>query len=305
MILLDLNGVLLANLMQQICSAPNEELSEGLIRHMVLTSLLSIRRRFKHDYGQLVLCADAKWYWRKKVFPHYKQNRKKNREKSQFDWALIFSTMNKMREELKENFPYRLMDIEGAEADDIIAVLAEWSQSNMVQVGLRMAPEPVLIISGDKDFLQLQKYPNVKQYAPTKKEFLISKNPERDLIEKIIRGDTGDGIPNFLSDDDTFVNDEKRQKSVFEKKVMEWVDMPTDRICSDYDVKTDTWTLNKEKAQNYIRNRELISFEYIPTHIKDSILQEFHKPFTATKKNLTSYFMKNQLSSLYDSIGDF
>jgi 5'-3' exonuclease len=201
MILIDLNQVLISNLMQQIGSNPKVKLDEGLIRHMVLNSLRSYSKQFRSKYGEIVIACDSKKYWRRDVFPFYKAHRKKDREKSEFDWHLIFETLNKIRDELKANFPYRVIEVEGAEADDVIGVITARSALD----------QDILILSSDKDFVQLQKYPNVSQYSPILKRFVKTEDPHQYIREHIIRGDKGDGIPNFLSPDNTFVIGERQK----------------------------------------------------------------------------------------------
>ena len=219
-ILVDLNQVLIANLMQQINYDPKMKLDENLIRHMVLNSLRSYSKQFKSKYGDLVICCDSKIYWRREYFPFYKANRKKDREKSNLDWNLIFQTLNKIRDELKTNFPYRVLEIEGAEADDIIGVLAARLSSS----------EDILILSSDKDFAQLQKYSSVSQYSPILKRFIKNENPLSYLKEHIIRGDRGDGVPNFLSSDNVFVIGE-RQKVINKKRLTEWINSNYTEFC--------------------------------------------------------------------------
>jgi hypothetical protein len=210
MILIDLNQVLLSGLMAQIAGQKNIKLEESLIRHMVLNILRSHVKQFRSEYGEVVLCCDNKKYWRKEFFPFYKAGRKKTREKSNLDWHLIFDILGNLKKELKENFPYKVIDVEGAEADDIIGTLTPLYSSN----------EKVLILSSDGDFLQLQQYKNVKQYNPTQKKFVKSENPLLELKEKIISGDKGDGIPNVLSPADCFVRD-LRQKPITKNKMQQ------------------------------------------------------------------------------------
>jgi 5'-3' exonuclease len=177
MILIDMNQVMISNLMMQI-SVRDGELEEGLVRHMVLTSLRMYRRKFGEKYGELVLCYDSKNYWRKKVFPFYKASRKKDREKSNHNWHRIFDVLNKLRDEFQKNLPYKVMCIDGTEADDIIAVLTKDQGTRNIRLQKDMQPPvPVLILSGDKDFVQLQKYPYVKQYNPVKKAFVECVDP--------------------------------------------------------------------------------------------------------------------------------
>lgn len=161
-ILVDLNQVLVSNVMQHINIVGKNDINEDMIRHIVLNSLRSYNKQFKSKYGDLIICCDSKKYWRRDAFPFYKAHRKKDREKSNLNWNLIFDIFAKIRDELREYLPYRVIEVEGAEADDVIAVLAA-----------RFSPtESVLIISEDKDFIQLLKHDNVTLYLPRQKTFV-------------------------------------------------------------------------------------------------------------------------------------
>jgi 5'-3' exonuclease len=285
MILVDLNQVLLSGLMAQISNQKNVKLEEDLIRHMVLNVLRTHIKNFKNDYGDVILCCDNRNYWRREIFPFYKAGRKKAREKSDLDWSMIFDMLAKFKQELKENFPYRVIDVDGAEADDIIGTLAP----------RHVTVENVLIISSDGDFLQLQKYNNgkfkIKQYNPVLKKFIVSENPEQELKEKIIRGDKGDGIPNILSPSDTFVR-EIRQKVLTKEKVEIYLIQES----SKYD----------ELAQiGYSRNKTLIDLSEIPTQIKDKIINMFDTTTPAPKSKMLNYFMEKRLKNLMDVIEEF
>lgn len=283
MILIDLNQVLISNLMQQIGSNPKVKLDEGLIRHMVLNSLRSYAKQFRSKYGEIVIACDSKHYWRRDVFPFYKAHRKKDREKSEFDWHLIFETLNKIRDELKENFPYRVLEVDGAEADDIIAVITA-----------RMAPnEEILILSSDKDFVQLQKYPNVSQYSPILKRFVKTENPQEYIREHIIRGDKGDGIPNFLSPDNVFAIGE-RQKVINKKKLAEWIQSDPKEFCT-----TDVM------LRGYKRNQMLVDLDYIPENIKEQIVTAYDNTKPGTKQKMLNYFIENRLKNLLEVIDEF
>jgi 5'-3' exonuclease len=283
MILIDLNQVLISNLMQQIGGNPNVKLDEALIRHMVLNSLRSYARQFKGKYGEIVVACDSKKYWRREVFPFYKAHRKTDREKSAFDWHLIFETLNKIRDELKENFPYKVLEVEGAEADDIIAVLAG-----------RMSPtEDILILSSDKDFVQLQKYPNVAQYSPILKRFVKTENPQEYIKEHIIRGDRGDGIPNFLSPDNVFVLGD-RQKVISKKKLQEWINSRAEDFCT-----TDTM------LRGYKRNQMLVDLDFVPEPIKEQIVLAYDKPKQGSRQKMLNYFIANRLKNLLEVIDEF
>jgi hypothetical protein len=283
MILVDLNQVLLAGLMVQISGQKNVKLEEDLVRHLALNILRGHVKQFRHEYGEVVLCCDNKKYWRKEFFPFYKAGRKKTREKSDLDWHLIFDILGKIKQELKDNFPYRVIDVDGAEADDIIGTLTPiYSQT-----------EKVLILSSDGDFLQLQMYgKNVKQYNPTQKKFITSKNPLEELKAKIIGGDRGDGIPNILSPGDTFVR-EVRQKVMTEARLNTFMS-------------TNYGEYEDETARiGFSRNQTLIDLRNIPGDIKNSIIDTYNNTTPAPRSKLIPYFMAKKLKNLMDVIEEF
>ena len=287
MILVDLNQVLLSGLMAQIASQKGVKLEEGLIRHMILNIIRTHLKNFRQEYGEVVLCSDNRKYWRKEFFPFYKANRKKTREKSDLDWHLIFDMLSKFKQELRDNFPYKVVDVEGAEADDIIGTL----------VPRHIMHENILIISSDGDFLQLQMYNGrseftVKQYNPAQKKFVVSENPAAELKEKIIRGDKGDGIPNVLSVSDCFVRDIRQTpiskgkfEKLMEKEYGEWED---------------------ENARiGFSRNQTLIDLRNIPGDIREKIINTYEETKPASKGKILDYLIANKLKSLIDVIEEF
>lgn len=282
MILIDLNQVLLSGLMAQIAGQKNVKLEESLVRHMVLNILRSHIKQFRGEYGEVVLCCDNKKYWRKDFFPFYKAGRKKTREKSDLDWHLIFDILGNLKKELKDNFPYKVIDVEGAEADDIIGTLTP----------LYSGSEKVLILSSDGDFLQLQQYKNVKQYNPTQKKFVKSANPLLELKEKIISGDKGDGIPNVLSPADCFVR-EIRQKPITKNKMEQMLN----ESLSDWK--------DEEAKIGYSRNQTLIDLRNIPDEIKNLIIDTYNNTKPSPRSKLINYFMEKKLKNLMDVIEEF
>ena len=281
MILVDMNQVTISNLMMQI---KDEPLSEDLVRHMVLNSLRSYKTKFSKDFGELVLCYDDKHCWRKDYFPYYKQNRKKARSESSLNWNELFDILTKIQNELEENFPYKVLKINGAEADDIIAIL-----SNKISSTPNLYEE-ILIISGDKDFIQLHQSDNVKQYSPTLKKFVVDENPEQYKFEHIIRGDKGDGVPNVLSQDTVFVED-LRQRPITKKKLTEW---------------KENGIPEGEIKRNYQRNKTLIDFDSIPNELGELIYNMWVDKITQNDKSkILPYFMKHRLKELTEKLGDF
>ena len=281
MIIVDLTQVLIASLMASTRGG-QEPISEDLVRHIALKSLAMYRKKYFNTYGELVLADDSYNVWRKDVFPHYKANRKKSRDKDTKDWNQIFDCITIIREELKYNFPYKYIYISKCEADDIIGTLCEKYGDT----------EKIMIISGDKDFQQLQRYSKVNQYSPiTKKHIKLTKEQaEEYLIDHIIGGDTGDGVPNVLSQDDVFVSG-MRQRPLSKKK-RETIKDPL--VMNDNEV-----------DRNLERNRSLIDLTYIPNEYKKQILQEFDNVTVAPRGGLLTYFINNRLMDLQESIGDF
>ena len=286
MILIDMNQVCISNLMMQIGSKRQNDVDENLVRHMVLNSLRMYRSRFGDEYGELVLCYDSKKYWRRDYFPNYKSNRKKDREASGLDWNLIFETLNNIRDEIRDNFPYKVIEVEGAEADDCIATIVDYVSKTPT------AYEKVLILSGDKDFIQLQKHNFVKQFSPVLKKFVDGQDPHLYIREHILKGDRSDGVPNFLSSDDTFVN-ELRQKPLAKKKISTWVELEPEDFCTE------------EMMRNYQRNKTLIDLECIPVVLKEQILIDYLKPPVGDRSKLLNYFISKRLKNLMNDIGDF
>jgi hypothetical protein len=273
---------MVAGLMVQLAGQKTKNLDENLIRHMVLNIIRGHVKMFKAEYGEIVLCCDSKKYWRKDYFPFYKAKRKSTRDASDLDWQQVFTILNAMRDDLKKYFPYKVIEVEGAEADDIIGTLAP----------MKAKEEPVVIIATDGDFLQLQQYSNIKQYNPTQKKFMTSKEPLIELKEKIVKGDRGDGIPNILSPGDTFVRD-VRQKVMTAGKLQEFMS------------KHQNLYEDETARIGYTRNEVLIDLSFIPQDIKTSILDTYNNTKAAPRSRLLSYFMDKKLKNLMEDIGDF
>lgn len=285
MIIVDLNQVMLSNLLMQLGNHTNAELEENMVRHMILNSLRSYRVKFGDEYGEMVIACDNTNYWRKQIFPYYKANRKKNIEKSELDWKALFECLNKIRAELKEYFPYRIIDVESAEADDIIATLVSNFGSEL------NTGEKILILSGDKDFIQLHVYPNVSQYDPTRKKWIKHDDPERYLHEHILKGDAGDGVPNVLSPDNVFVVGD-RQRPLTAKKL--------EKIMG-----TDLEDMETSLARNYSRNVQLIDLSFTPETIREKVMEQFESQKGRDRSKLLNYFITNKLKNLTEHLSEF
>ncbi len=280
MILIDMNQITVANLMMNLKMNNSKTIDESMVRHMILNSIRMYRMEHHDEYGEVVLTWDSKHSWRRDYFPEYKASRRKGREESDLDWDDIFGTLNKIRNEIKQNFPYKYLEVFGAEADDIIGFLCEENRD-----------QKIMIISGDKDFIQLQKYPNVKQWSPITKKDVNGFNPTTYLKEHILRGDTSDGVPNVLSPDNTFT-DGLRQRPLTRKKIQSWL------VGGGSD-----W--NDEVKRNFQRNSTLIDLSRTPEELKNQIRLEYNNAPHGDRSKLLNYFMIYKLRELTDNIGDF
>lgn len=286
MILVDMNQVTISNLMVQINQSKTKSVDEDLVRHMVLNSLRMYRTKFGDKFGELVLTYDSRRYWRRDYFPNYKANRKKSRESSSLDWNSIFQSLNIIRDEIRETFPYKVVEVEGAEADDCIAAIVQHISVTPNEF------EQILILSGDKDFIQLHKHNFVKQYSPVLKKFINNIDPSIYIREHVLRGDTSDGVPNFLSPDNTFV-DGLRQKPMSTKKIADWIESKPEDVFTE------------EMMRNYQRNKTLIDLECIPKELVGRILEAYREPPQGDRSKLLNYFIQKRLKNLMADIGDF
>ena len=282
--------------MAEVRGRPDVEVNAPLLRHMIVNTIRSYNKRHREEYGELVIACDNRHYWRREVFPFYKASRKASRESSGLDWSSIFETLNMVRDELTEVFPYPVIDVDGAEADDVIGTLAAYSQTQGTPGPLfeeEIIPEPFLIVSGDHDFQQLQKWNNVRQWAPAQKKWVVITEPaEQVLKEHIIIGDKGDGIPNMLSPDDTFVTN-VRQRPIRKKLLAEWKTMdPQDFVTG-------------ETAHGYNRNSLLVDLTKTPDDIKEDIINTYKSQTNKEKHSLLDYFIKNKMMSMVDVIDEF
>ena len=279
MILIDLSQIMVASTMMSM-GKDRTEVDIKMIRHMILNSLRMYQQKYHKEYGELVLCCDGRNSWRREHFPLYKASRKTTRDSSPKDWTQIFESLDTIKSELKEYFPYKYIEVEEAEADDVIGVLAKsWG-------------EPIMIISGDKDFIQLQVKENVKQYSPITKKIVNDVNPAKYLKEHILRGDSSDGVPNFLSTD-TCIVDKIRQTPITKKKIELWIDQDPEDFC------------NEEQLRNYHRNMKLIDLQYTPSNIVDQVGKQYDEIPKGKRSELLNFFIERKLNNLIESIGEF
>lgn len=286
MIILDYSGIAIASIFSQIKS---NKIEESFIRHLILNTLRMYNVKYRSKYGHMVLACDG-GSWRKTFYPEYKAARRKNREESDLDWKEIFRIINKVKDEISEYLPYKVIQAEAAEADDVIGSLV----LNTQEFGNH---EPVMIISSDKDFIQLQRYTNVQQFSPMTKKFIVNKDPHRYLFEHIVKGDSGDGVPNILSDDKVFITEGARQTPVRAAKLNEWYDA--------YKRGGIQSVLSADAYRNFIRNRTVIDLEYIPSDLRDIIIKKYNETSSVGNSKVLNYLIANRCNMLIGSAEEF
>ena len=274
MIIMDFNGIAVGSIFA------NGKLEEPMIRHMVFNTIRMYKTKFEKQYGEVVIACDGANNWRRSAFPQYKASRRKSRDKSDFDWNRAYEILNNLRADIIENFPYKVIHIEGCEADDVIGTLAS-----------TFFTDPIMIISADKDFVQLQTYGNVRQFSPLTKKFVAEQNPNLFRQTHIFKGDTSDGVPNVLSGDNVFVEG-LRQTPLSKKKIEALIQDPK--------------SLGEEVYRNIKRNEKLIDLRNTPSDLKESIINNFENqdPWK-NKGKVFPYMVGKQMNMLLESVEEF
>ena len=295
---MDFNQVALANIFQfqsDLKKSSNNPEAANIIRHAVITGIKSFKKAYGAKYGEVVIACDGKNYWRKSIFPYYKAGRSKARSRIDIDWDVVFGTIDSVREDLHNYFPYRTIHLDTIEADDIIATLCKWTQTNgHVDRGMFEEKQTVLIVSSDGDFKQLHAYDNVRQWSPTQKKFVNSPHPKSELLEKIATGDSGDGIPNVLSSDDVLVTEGVRQKKMMKSRLEQFTERGRDACVTD------------EERRNWDRNNQLINLATIPAEIEQKIVDTYvnNRP-KGDKMSVYEYLVKHRMRLLLSDVDEF
>ena len=278
-------------------SIDNEDKTQArnLVRHVILSQLKHYNTAYKEKYGKLIVCCDGKHYWRRKLFAPYKACRKKARAESNLDWKLIFEVIDQTIQDLKENFLFPVIQIDDAEGDDVIATLTKYFQENeMVEQNVLFSfPQDVLIVSSDKDLVQLHKYENVTQIAPMNKKKVTDPNPSQYLIEKVIKGDRGDGIPSILNPEDTYINEQVKPLTMTKKRLTALLECGIDN-CEDEFVK-----------KRWLMNRQLIDFAYIPKQLEQQIIEHYTTPIRGTRSKIFNYLISHKCNIFVRDVSAF
>lgn len=248
-------------------------------RDMIFNALATISTKWKDKYGEIVICMDEKPYWREEIFPYYKKNRKPMT--GDVHWDVV----DEVKEVLNTRIPWKIISIQGAEADDIIGTL--------IHEFAPRSPRKFLIISPDGDFKQLQCYPNVDQIDIIHGKELKEADARMFLEEQIVCGQKKDAIPNILSDEDTMVNPDKRQKPMTAKKKAAWIGNDPSFFCEG------------DMMKRYRLNKRLIDLSKVPDDVKKDILYSYALAPTSIEGTVREYFISQRMAELADQANAF
>lgn len=284
-ILLDFSQIVISSTIE-FFSFSKKQIDLPLLRHIALNNILSYKKKFNAQTNQLIICFDGKDYWRKDIFPLYKQNRKLSHDKSNFDWNEFFNIFNTIKDEIKNELPFKTIESYRCEADDIIAVLSKYHCPHQ---------DKIIIISSDKDLIQIQNNicSKVQQWSPLHKKYISAQTNNYNLFEHVVKGDSGDGIPNILSDEDVFLDKSKRSKPIKSTNIIEWEKnnglYNPERFCS-----------SKEMLAKFYRNHTLIDLRNIPENLSLQIIADFNTD-TNKRVDIFNYLVKNKLRKILES----
>jgi len=165
--------------------------------HLLFNSLQYNKNKFK---GEMVLAFDSKGNWRKDFYKDYKGTRAKGKETTEIDWDGIHQIIEEVKTTIEENFPFKVLKIPKAEADDIGGVLSKKFGNE----------RKVVLITSDHDWLQnISHGKYVEMYDPIKMEYSDLTPEENEIIQTpagemskftaihTLIGDSGDNVPNI------------------------------------------------------------------------------------------------------------
>lgn len=293
--LIDYSQIVISNLMYYF--KPEDIITPKIIRNIIIDALRSHVLKNKNDYPNIIIAIDSvDGYWRRDVAPYYKKSRIAKKEESGYDWKAIGEAMTEVRKEIAQYLPYKTIYVPGAEADDIFGVLIKYFKEKDPDVKIH-------ITSADGDFTQLQKWKGVRQWNPMHKKWVKPEHgsAQRDLLYKIVKGDTKDSIANIYSPSDLIYKnsllekeDRVRQKSI--RKEL---------LASVFTAKEPKSLFEGDVLERFEENEKLIDFNFIPDDISAKILTEYHSFKVPARGKITNYFISSGMSEMIGKESEF
>lgn len=256
------------------------------VSHLVFTNVLYTAQKFGAWTGNpMVMALDSKPYWRTKYyadnrlkFAEYKNPKfekyKGNREKDDtIPWDAIYQVYTSVMVSLRDFSDFFVVGVDGAEADDVIAVATKHYSA---------LGQDVIVVSSDKDFKQLNRPPHVKVWDPIKKMFIPTMNIEHWKRVHALMGDKGDNI---------LAVKPKVGPKTAEKMAPDL----------DYHLQTDP-----ELRERYEFNRTLTDFDRIPEDITKAIVEKIESQgYNYNAMSLLKAFKEFRLSKVAENVHRF
>ena len=264
-VLIDVSNLTMRCLFSQMPGPEEQEFSI-----FKLTFMASFMKLLKTLEPERVICLQDSESWRKQVYPEYKANRAAKREQSVVNFDVFFPVLEKFINDIADSFKnIPFVKIPYAEADDCIATIVknhpDWD---------------IINVSSDRDFYQLFKYPNYRQWDAMKHTFIEGLDPDVELMVKILTGDSSDNIPGLKRGIGP-----KRALKIINEDVNQWIE-------------------NEKLQPEYERNMKLISFDCIPKEIELAINDVINN-LTYGEPDTKKYFKFIQMSGLAELMNTF
>lgn len=246
----------------------NSPFSRELIIHDFLLQIRALEMKYKAD-GILVAC-DERNLWRKEIYPEYKGQRDKKRDPH---YEEVRGIMDELKDFFNNFTKIPAISVPRNEADDVIAIAS------------RISTQKNVIVSSDKDFIQLINDKTIL-YSPPLRAERETKDKEFELFEKCIRGDSGDNVFSAYPRVRTKVleavwGDELAMANLFETKR-----------------KID----GRKVGEVYEFNKSLIDLDMIPQDhqdtISDKIIEEVSNGSKFNYLGMLRFFGQNNLKKL-------
>jgi DNA polymerase-1 len=242
--------------------------------------LLKIKSNFEPDY--ITVCFDyPSKNFRHKIFKEYKANRKP------LDEALI-SQMPLAREAVEALNIYKV-EVQGYEADDLIATIAKHNKGNSVQT---------VVVTGDKDILQLTEDESVLvwddskdiMYDSAKVEEKYGVKPKQLLDIFAMTGDASDNVPGIKG-----IGEKTALKLLKEYGILENILQNADSIKSNVGKLLQQGKDDAELSKKLIELDDNVHLDYKLNNFKSKDLDI---------KKAVSFFEKYEFKSLADKYSD-
>jgi hypothetical protein len=304
----------------------------ALWRYYFLSSIFKYIEQF--GINEVVLAVDSKKNWRKDVFPWYKGHRKLLRDKIDeeaegegatewFKFDEYYTELSTLLQEIKENIPFKVIEVESAEGDDVIGILTSKVNNEFV------------IVANDNDFVQLLKNDKVKLFNPLTKKFIECEDPKKQLMLKICKGDKGDFIPS-ISDKHTYKTEFLQycveKLSIAKNPSNAEVILNSDEtvlynsmfsFMKEHGIKPSRVTIfsekvaaghinndtlgqllneNEEMKKRFVRNGKLINLTYQPEELKVKVVDTYMDYEIPSLSGLFTYFVKRGYNGFLDDM---